>query len=48
MTLTPWTPGVPNVLINGIPAIDNNCKLMCNWTGVISVNFPGQVTHEIP
>jgi hypothetical protein len=39
---------VPNVLITGIPAIDNNCKLLCTWGGVISVNFPGQVTHEIP
>jgi hypothetical protein len=48
VTVTPWAPGVPNVLINAIPAIDNNCKLMCTWGGVISVNFPGQVTHQIP
>jgi hypothetical protein len=48
VTVAPWAPGVPNVLITNIPAIDNNCKLACNWGGVISVNFPGQVTHEIP
>ncbi|MBL0718379.1 DUF4280 domain-containing protein [Piscinibacter sp. Jin2] len=44
----PWTPGVPTVLIANTPALDNNCKLMCAWGGVISITFPGQVTHEIP
>lgn len=44
----PWVPGVPNVLINNIPALDNNCKLMCAWGGVIGIVFPGQVTHQIP
>ncbi|MBB1163171.1 DUF4280 domain-containing protein [Aquariibacter albus] len=44
----PWAPGVPTVLIANTPALDNNCKLMCAWGGVISITFPGQVTHEIP
>jgi hypothetical protein len=44
----PWVPGVPNVLINNIPVLDNNCKLMCAWGGVIGIVFPGQVTHQVP
>jgi hypothetical protein len=44
----PWVPGVPTVLIQNIPALDNTCKLMCAWAGVISINFAGQVTHQIP
>ena len=39
---------LPNVLIANIPALDNNCKLMCNWGGVISFVTPGQFTHQIP
>ena len=44
----PWVPGAPTVLITNIPALDNTCKLMCAWAGVISISFPGQVTHQIP
>lgn len=44
----PWVPGVPTVLIQHVPALDNTCKLMCAYLGVVSVNFPGQVTHQIP
>ena len=47
-TATPWAPGVPTVLIGGIPAIDNTCKLMCSYGGSISFTFAGQTTHEIP
>lgn len=47
-TPSPWVPGVPNVLIGNIPALDNTCKLMCNWAGVISFTLPGQTTHLIP
>jgi Domain of unknown function (DUF4280) len=48
MTMSPWMPGVPNVMIGNMPAVDNNCKLMCNWGGVIQVTYPGQVTEQIP
>ncbi len=44
----PWVPGVPTVLIQNIPALDNTCKLMCAYAGVVSISFPGQVTHQIP
>jgi hypothetical protein len=47
-TIAPWTPGVPTVLVGGMPAVDSDCKLMCMWAGVIQVVSPGQVTVELP
>jgi hypothetical protein len=47
-TASPWVPGVPTVLIGNQPAVDNTCKLMCMWGGVIQVVMPGQMTHMIP
>lgn len=38
----PWVPGVPTVLVGNMPAVDNNCKLMCSFGGVIQVVSPGQ------
>ena len=48
LTTSPWVPGVPTVMIGNKPAVDNTCKLMCQWAGVISVTVPGQMTHMIP
>ena len=42
-TAAPWIPGIPTVLIGGMPAVDDTCKLMCNWGGVIQVVSPGQM-----
>ena len=47
-TPAPWVPGVANVLLANMPALDNTCKLMCVWAGVITVAYPGQTTHLIP
>lgn len=47
-TSTPWTPGVPNVLIASLPAVDNTCTLQCMWGGTITVANPGQLTELIP
>lgn len=47
-TSTPWVPGAVTVLLANQPSLDNTCKLMCNWAGVISVVMPGQLTHMIP
>ena len=44
----PWIPGAPTVLIANMPALDNTCKLMCAWVGVIQITNPGQTTVEIP
>jgi hypothetical protein len=47
-TPAPWVPGVPTVMVGNQPAVDNSCKLMCAWGGVIQVLVPGQFTHQIP
>lgn len=47
-TAAPWIVGAPTVLIGGMPALDNNSKLMCNWGGVIQVVSPGQMKVMIP
>lgn len=44
----PWAPGSPTVLIANKPALNNSSKLMCSWGGVISINNPGQMKHQIP
>lgn len=44
----PWAPGVPTVLIDNQPALDNTCKLMCAFGGVVTFVTPGQFTHQIP
>jgi hypothetical protein len=48
VTPTPWVPGCPTVLIGGVPALDQNSKLMCNWGGVISIVVPGQINTQLP
>lgn len=44
----PWVPGAVTVTIQSIPALDNTCKLMCAWAGVITFTMAGQVNHQIP
>lgn len=39
---TPWLPGSPTILLANKPILNNNCKLMCMWAGVISSSSPGQ------
>ncbi|MCA0457378.1 MAG: DUF4280 domain-containing protein [Chloroflexi bacterium] len=48
VTPAPWAPGSPTVMIAGKPALNNTCKLMCNWGGVIQINAAGQATHNVP
>ncbi|MFM8223251.1 MAG: DUF4280 domain-containing protein, partial [Planctomycetaceae bacterium] len=44
----PWFPGSPTVLIDALPALNNTCKCLCAWAGVISVIAPGQFSTSIP
>lgn len=43
----PWTPGCPTVMIGNTPAVNQTCKLMCNWGGVIQVTNPGTTNIQI-
>lgn len=44
VTSAPWVPGSPTVMVGGKLALQDSCQLMCQWGGVIAVNFAGQVT----
>lgn len=48
MTLAPWAPGSPTVLVGNMPALNASSKLMCAWGGVIGVDMPGQFTVAVP
>lgn len=48
MTTSPWVPGAVTVLLDNAPALDDTSMLMCQWAGVIKVQMPGQMTHDIP
>ena len=48
VTLAPWAPGSPTVLIGNMPALNHTSQLLCMWAGVIEVVQPGQMTVQIP
>ncbi len=48
VTTAPWAPGSPTVLVAGMPALNNNSKLLCSWGGIIQVVVPGQFTINVP
>lgn len=48
MTMAPWVPGSPTVLIGNMPALNNTSQCMCMWGGVISITSPGQLTTTLP
>jgi hypothetical protein len=47
-TSAPWVPGAPTVMLGGQPMLDSTSRCMCNWAGMISIAFPGQVQTSIP
>ena len=47
-TVAPWAPGAPTVLVCGKPMLNNSSKLMCNFGGVISINFTPAMTVKTP
>jgi hypothetical protein len=46
--LTPGVPGAPNVLIGGLPALDNTSTCACLYGGLISIDVPGSVKTLVP
>ena len=48
VTSAPWVPGSPTVIIGNYPVLNNSCKLMCNWGGVIQVVYPGTMNIQVP
>ena len=47
MTMSPWMPGSPTLLIGNMPALNDGSKLMCMWGGVIGIDAPGQFTVSV-
>ena len=47
MTAAPWLPGSPTILIKGKPLLNNKCKLMCNWGGIIQILIPGAIKTKV-
>lgn len=48
VTPAPWVPGSPTVTLGGMPALNNSCKCLCTWLGVIQVTAPGQTATMVP
>ena len=48
MTMVPWMPGAPTVLIGGMPSLQSSSKLMCQWGGIIQILVPGQFIVMVP
>jgi len=46
VTVAPWVPPNPTVLIGNMPSLLDNGKCMCAWGGNISIVFPGQATVQ--
>ena len=45
---TPWVPGTPTFSIHTLPALNDNCKCLCTWGGVIEITYPGQSLVSVP
>lgn len=46
--VAPWVPGSPTVQIGNLPVLNQNCKLMCSWAGVIQITNPGTINIQVP
>jgi hypothetical protein len=46
MTVAPWMPGVPTVLVGNMPALDMSAKLVCAYGGMIAIAAPGQFVAQ--
>lgn len=49
VTTSPWIPGAPTVLLEGMPALCTGSMCLCDWLGVITIDEPGQelVTTDV-
>ncbi len=41
-TVTPWSPGIADVSINGMSALDDGSTCDCMWSGSISISDAGE------
>ncbi|MFN3258810.1 MAG: DUF4280 domain-containing protein [Ilumatobacter sp.] len=48
MTVAPWVPGSPTVLIGNMPVLNNSSMCNCAYGGVITVGNPGATKEMVP
>lgn len=48
LTVAPWVPGCPTVLVCGKPLLNNTSKLICAYGGVIQVIATPAMTVKVP
>src|ERR1700710_2404883 len=48
VTVAPWVPGSPTVMIGGLPALNNTSVCTCAYGGVIQVTVPIAVREQLP
>ncbi|MCD8331767.1 MAG: DUF4280 domain-containing protein [Oscillospiraceae bacterium] len=48
MTVAPWAPGCPTVLVCGKPLLNNTSMLTCAYGGVIQVTMTPAMTVQAP
>ncbi len=46
-TVSPWSPGISDVSIGKLSALDDSSTCNCMWAGSISISFAGQVQTEV-
>lgn len=46
--VSPWFPGKPDKMVQGMPALTNQCRNTCMWGGQISFNNDGQIPMPPP
>lgn len=46
-TMSPWLPGAPGVLAEGIPVLCSGSICLCDWMGEISIDEPGQMRVSV-
>ncbi|MEX6627298.1 DUF4280 domain-containing protein [Tenacibaculum salmonis] len=46
-TITPWSPGISDVLINGMNALDDGSTCDCLWEGSVSFSDAGEEDVDI-
>lgn len=46
-TVTPWSPGISDVCINSMSALDDGSTCDCLWQGSISVTSAGEEQTEV-
>lgn len=48
LTIAPWAPGAPTVLVGGKPLLNNSSKLLCTYGGAIQIVMTPALTVACP